>query len=111
VSVVARISTVLGLVAVLGVVPMTPAAVPPGGGTAAAATVEDEGWARTRVVDRGPIRKCYREFCEALVWLRPGTGLEWNKFAINPEGNRWYFVRTSFGADGWMYCGNLSASC
>ncbi|MEU5698654.1 hypothetical protein [Streptomyces aurantiacus] len=76
-------------------------------------------WTPTTTVNNGPIRECYAAGCDE-VW-RPGSGsrVYWSHYAINPDSdNRWYYVRyTSISGDslhdwyGWIYCGNVTASC
>jgi hypothetical protein len=74
-------------------------------------------WTPTKTVNNGPIRECYTSTC-GEVW-RPGPGetVYWSHYAYNSAGNRWYYVQYIFGNGqphtvyGWIYCGNVEASC
>ncbi|MEW2290157.1 hypothetical protein [Streptomyces sp. NPDC047841] len=65
----------------------------------------------------GPIRKCYTAGCDVVEQTDPGQPLDWDHYAVNGSGNRWYYVRYVFGnrypktVYGWIYCGNVTAPC
>ncbi|MFF8956136.1 hypothetical protein [Streptomyces sp. NPDC014894] len=59
----------------------------------------------------GPIRECYRASCRVIVDTYNGEAMHWSHYAVNPSGNRWYYVRDSVGYTGWIYCGNITAGC
>jgi hypothetical protein len=63
----------------------------------------------------GPIRECFRKSCRVIITVPPGTKLVWTHFAVNPVGNRWYFVKDAEQNEnfsgGWIYCGNVTAGC
>ncbi|MER5996757.1 hypothetical protein [Streptomyces viridosporus] len=44
-----------------------------------------------------------------------GERVYWSHWAINPNSNnRWYYVYVTYGSTkyyGWIYCGNIVASC
>jgi hypothetical protein len=95
-----RIAVVLGgVLAVCG-------ALPPASAAAAGNVTESTG---------GPIRECFRESCQVIITVEPGTKLAWTHFADNQAGNRWYFVkdaeRNANFSGGWIYCGNVTAGC
>ncbi|GGV59863.1 hypothetical protein GCM10010294_08450 [Streptomyces griseoloalbus] len=83
----------------------------PGPGEVSAAA-----WYRTTSLG-GPIRECYAASCDVVVSTYSGETLDWSHNAYNDHGNRWYYVRYSFGngtpktAYGWIYCGNVTAPC
>ncbi|WP_413804549.1 hypothetical protein [Streptomyces sp. OE57] len=65
----------------------------------------------------GPIRECYAASCDVVWQTDSGVPLDWDHYAINGSGNRWYYVRYIFGNGtphtvyGWIYCGNVTAPC
>ncbi len=65
----------------------------------------------------GPIRECYAASCDVVVQTDSGVHLDWDHYAVNGSGNRWYYVRYILGNGtphtvyGWIYCGNVTAPC
>lgn len=62
----------------------------------------------------GPIRECYAATCDPVWDTYLGERVYWSHWAINSSGNRWYYVYVTYGSTkyyGWIYCGNIVASC
>ncbi|MER7057636.1 hypothetical protein [Streptomyces sp. NPDC000351] len=75
-------------------------------------------WTRTTTINNGPIRTCYAASCDEVWRPGPGESVYWSHYAINPNSNnRWYYVEYAVGNGtpkffyGWIYCGNVTASC
>lgn len=87
----------------------------PTGQTAASAAVGTQAtWTWTTSLG-GPIRTCYESTCGTVINLSPHLTLQWSHYADNQYDNRWYYVRyrdspTTY-VYGWIYCGNVTASC
>lgn len=83
----------------------------PGTGEVAAA------WTPTTTLNSAPIRECYASSCDVVWRTNPSETVYWSHYAYNSSGNRWYYVRYSFGNGtphtvyGWIYCGNVTAPC
>ncbi|WDZ85576.1 hypothetical protein [Micromonospora cathayae] len=88
----------------------------PGISSAAATTstanpgVTPLAWYKTTALG-GPIRTCYSSSCDIVVYTYDGEPIHWSHYAYNSAGNRWYYVKDSFGYTGWTYCGNVTAPC
>ncbi|WP_406482801.1 hypothetical protein [Streptomyces platensis] len=106
---IAMTASVVGLIG--GTVAIAPTASAHSSAPAVAAS-----WNQTTSLG-GPIRKCYAASCDAVVQTYSGEWLHWDHYATNGSGNRWYYVRYSFGNGiphtvyGWIYCGNVTAPC
>ncbi|MFF8883665.1 hypothetical protein [Streptomyces flaveolus] len=74
-------------------------------------------WTRTTTPSSAPIRECYAASCDVVIRTDPGSWVYWSHYAYNSAGNRWYYVRYTAGNGtphdfyGWIYCGNVTASC
>lgn len=74
-------------------------------------------WTPTRTPSSAPIRKCYAASCDVVYRTDAGSTVYWSHYAYNSSGNRWYYVQYIFGNGypktvyGWIYCGNVTASC
>ncbi|MFI1740240.1 hypothetical protein [Streptomyces sioyaensis] len=82
----------------------------------ASASAGAEAWNPTTSLG-GAIRECYAASCDVVEQTDRGQPLDWDHYAINGSGNRWYYVRYVFGNGhpkivyGWIYCGNVTPPC
>lgn len=117
-------ATVLALCTAVTPVSAAPSAPRPGhtsgktvGLTAPASTTPTASVADwTTIHGQGPVRSCYAASCDIVWTIDWSNTIQWSHYAYNSKGNRWFYIRIAFNSNsdyvyGWIYCGNVTASC